>query len=88
MIPDRVRAEWDRAPQYNACRLCEHRTANNGCKHPAVHSPDVARARAHGGACGPEAVYLSFPGLEPAGVHVAAMYAAVQSGSATGGNLK
>lgn len=61
------------ARPYRACDLCRSGTnAADGqrcCSNANVASRgrpiSVDRARAHGGACGPEALYLSFPGLQP-----------------------
>jgi len=57
---------------YRACVLCHsRRTAPDGirtCTHTSVAWAGqvvlVERARAQHGACGPEAIYLNFPGLE------------------------
>jgi hypothetical protein len=58
------------ADGYDACRLCDHREHNvDGllCQCPAVVAPNrwqsAAFARTPHGACGPEARYMSFPGL-------------------------
>ena len=58
---------------FRACDLCDHSRhvgARLTCQHPSaayVHGVDtpVGAARARGGSCGPEALHLSFPGLEP-----------------------
>lgn len=61
---------WGDPPTWRGCQLCDH-GANVAdqrvctCRHavaPAQHQP-VELVRRHGGACGPEAEYLSFPGL-------------------------
>lgn len=57
------------------------RVAHRICRCPAVVGKrefvNAQSARSRGGACGPEALHLSFPGLAPAGEHVAAVYASV-----------
>lgn len=60
------------AQPYRACDLCSsgitNSTGQRCCINANVagrgHAVSVDRARAHGGACGPEALYLSFPGLQ------------------------
>lgn len=54
--------------RYRGCELCNHGgNAAGRCGNPEFkteHSPLVLDLRAPGGACGPEAKALTFPGLE------------------------
>lgn len=55
---------------YRACELCEHgsklrKAGEQSCMHPESGYQPVARCRASGGFCGPEAKHLTFPGLQP-----------------------
>jgi hypothetical protein len=58
---------------YRACTLCRHAIGDlfegRHCVNEHVGSTRkpvlIERARAHGGACGPEAEHLDFPGLKP-----------------------
>jgi hypothetical protein len=77
---------WDRATELRACVLCSHATVDlagdRWCCCPAVTGREgrcvpIEKARALGGACGPEASHLTFPGLEPAGDRVRAAYQSV-----------
>lgn len=62
--------EHDTQP-HRACALCQHGQRLAGqqslCTHPRVAGKamrvQVSAARAAGGACGPEAEHLEFPGL-------------------------
>ena len=54
---------------YRACELCDHAKESGGsrCRHPAMANEQdlaVSTLRDRGGACGPEAKYLEFPGLK------------------------
>ncbi len=67
------RADWLTAPiNFGACDLCAHGTTVDGERMciaaevmPAPGTPvPVSAARSGGGMCGPDAVYLDFPGLK------------------------
>lgn len=50
------------------CVLCQHGTGpaeHRWCTHPQAPHQPVDQVRAPGGACGPEAKLLHFPGLQP-----------------------
>lgn len=48
---------------YRACQICDHRSdCGKRCTHPHV-AAGIETARSNHGACGPDAKYLSFPGL-------------------------
>jgi len=53
---------------YRGCQLCAHGcTGGTTCTHPCTKvegTRDVVALRAPGGACGPEAKHLDFPGLK------------------------
>lgn len=55
-------------PRYRGCQLCAHGCTTDGtrCSNPTMATEptrDVVALRAPGGACGPEAKFLDFPGL-------------------------
>lgn len=58
---------WDTPEQPRACQLCDHGKPSGGrqCTHPELRGASTHDARRFGGACGPEAKHLTFPGLQP-----------------------
>lgn len=52
---------WNASSQRSACCICVHGKTGT-CTHAAVKAP-LEAARLPHGACGPEARYLDFPGL-------------------------
>lgn len=65
-----VASTWGAPPPWRGCMLCTHGTDVDGTRActcraavaPAAYLP-VELVRRHGGACGPEAEFLDFPGL-------------------------
>lgn len=72
--PERIRVQPRRGPPslvpevlpLRGCQLCDHGRGPDHrrlCGHPRGAMALVDQVRARGGACGPEALLLSFPGL-------------------------
>lgn len=68
-----LQARWQQPVPYRACQICSHgRDDLAGARvcacpdvvRPAQHRPVELMRRAHG-PCGPEALHLHFPGLQP-----------------------
>lgn len=70
VVPESLRgnvAEWD-AQRNRACSLCDHGRGGllPGTLCPRGRTPvAVETERRPGGSCGPEALHLTFKGLEP-----------------------
>lgn len=50
------------------CILCQHghgTPEHRRCTHPQAPDAPVEQVRSRGGACGPEALLMHFPGLQP-----------------------
>lgn len=79
MRPHAQPASWSNMPPFRACAICVHGRNAEGGKREIDQSADLCAcpevagrktvpihlARSNGGACGPEAHHLSFPGLLP-----------------------
>ena len=72
--PERIRVQPRRGPPslvpdvlpLRGCQLCDHGRGPDHlrtCGHPRGAMAPVDQVRSRGGACGPEALLLSFPGL-------------------------